>query len=343
MILENIEKVLKQESAYRLKQAQRAVFYELIDSWDEATNLSLALREQLKKECPLKIKSKIFVSKDKNTAKALINLEDGLQIETVLMLHNDKRATVCVSSQVGCPLGCVFCATGQLGFKRNLTPSEIIEQILVMKRYLKNELKEKIKLTNVVFMGMGEPFLNYENVWKAIQIINDKDGFNIGARKISISTAGIVEGIRKMAKEKLQVNLSISLHAPTDELRQKLMPIAKRYPLKNLLKAVDNYILQTSRKVMFEYVMLKGINDSMENAEQLCKIMNKPLYMVNLIAYNQTDKFKPSDPKTIKLFKDYLEKRGIFTTQRYEFGQDIWAACGQLAFREKMSRKIKNR
>ena len=334
MILEKLENILKTEPSFRLKQVKRAVFHELINDWDQATNLSLVLREKLKKECPLEINHQLFFSKDKNTVKALIALEDGSQIETVLMIHTDKRATVCVSCQVGCPLKCAFCATGQMGLKRNLTTGEILDQILLFSRYLKKEFQPKRALTNIVFMGMGEPFLNYENVWEAIRIINDKDCFNIGARKISISTSGITEGIKKMSNEKLQINLSISLHAPTDELREKLMPIAQKYPLKKLLKAVDDYIFKTSRKVMFEYLMINEVNDSMENAEQLVKIMNKPLYMVNLIPYNSTnvaDKFKPSDKKTIKTFKDYLEKRGIFATQRYEFGQDIRAACGQLA------------
>lgn len=335
MIFEKIEEILKNEPPFRLKQAKRAVFHELIEDWDDATNLSLVLRQRLKKECPLELKSKVYVSKNKDTAKFLLTLKDKAQIETVLMLHAGSRATACVSSQVGCPLNCAFCATGQMGFKRNLTVGEILEQVLLISRYLKNEFKPKRTLTNIVFMGMGEPFLNYDNVWEAVRFINDKDGFNIGARKISISTSGIIEGIRKMANEKLQVNLSISLHAPNDELRQKIMPVAKQYPLKKLLATINDYIKKTSRKVMFEYLMLKDTNDSVEEAEQLAKIMNKPLYMVNLIPYNPTDKFKPSETKTIKLFKDYLEKRGIFTTQRYEFGQDIKAACGQLAIESK--------
>lgn len=339
MILEKLDKILKNEPPFRLKQARRAVFHELIEDWNEATNLSLVLRQKLKKECPLELKSKVYVSKNKDTAKFLLTLEDKAQIETVLMLHTGSRATACISSQVGCPLKCAFCATGQMGLKRNLTIGEILEQVLLISRYLKTEFKAKRTLTNIVFMGMGEPFLNYDNVWEAIRIINDKDGFNIGARKISISTSGITEGIKKMANEKLQVNLSISLHAPTDELRQKIMPVARQYPLKKLFKAVDDYILKTSRKVMFEYVMLKGVNDSMESAEQLSKIMDKPLYMVNLIAYNPTDKFKSSEAKTIKQFKDYLEKRRIFTTQRYEFGQDIHAACGQLAIKVHKNKK----
>ena len=331
MILEKLEKLLKDEPTYRLTQAKRAVFHELITNWDQATSLSLKLREKLEKECPIDLKYELFVSKDNNTIKALVELEDQNKIETVLMLHNDKRATVCVSSQVGCPLNCAFCATGQMGFKRSLTTGEILDQILIFCRYLKANYKPARSLTNIVFMGMGEPFLNYDNVWKALRIINDKDGFNIGARKISISTAGVIEGIRKMSDENLQINLSISLHAPTDEIRQEIMPVAKKYPLKRLLKSIDEYIFKTSRKVMFEYLMIKGVNDTMENAEQLSKLLNKPLYMVNLIPYNPTQKFKPSDKRTIRAFKNYLEKRGIFATQRYEFGQDIQAACGQLA------------
>lgn len=334
MILEKLEKILKDESDFRLKQAKRAVYHELIEDWDKATNLSLALREKLKKECPLEIKYKLYFSKDKNTIKALIELEDKNKIEAVLMLHTGRRATVCVSSQAGCPLNCAFCATGQSGFKRDLTPGEMLDQVLIFSRYLKENFKSARNVTNIVFMGMGEPFLNYDNVLKAIKIINHGEGFNIGARKISISTAGITEGIKKMADENLQVNLSISLHAPTDELRKKLMPVAEKYPLKKLIKSIDDYIAKTSRKVMFEYLMIKGINDTMENAEQLSKLLNRPLYMVNLIPYNPTGKFKPSDKKTIKLFKDYLERRGIFTTQRYEFGQGIDAACGQLSANE---------
>jgi len=334
VILEKLEKILKDEPDFRLKQAKRAVYHELILDWDRATNLSLALREKLKKECPLEIKYKLYFSKDKNTIKALIELEDKNKIEAVLMLHSDKRATVCVSSQAGCPLNCVFCATGQGGFKRNLTPGEILDQVLIFSRYLKENFKPARNITNIVFMGMGEPFLNYDNVWKALKIINHGEGFNIGARKISISTAGIIEGIKKMSDEKLQVNLSISLHASNDELRKKLMPVAEKYPLKKLIKSIDDYIAKTSRKVMFEYLMIKDVNDAMENAEQLSKFLNRPLYMINLIPYNPTGKFKPSDKKTIKLFKDYLEKRGIFTTQRYEFGQGIDAACGQLSAQE---------
>ncbi len=306
---------------YRLKQVQRLLYKDLIDNWDKATVLPLEMREELKKSLPLKIDYKIF--EDKNTKKAVINLKDNSKIETVLMEHDSKRATVCVSCQVGCPLGCLFCATGT-SFKRNLEVDEILQQVLLFSRYYR-------KPTNIVFMGMGEPFLNYENVMQAIKILNDPNCFNIGARKISISTAGVIDGIKKFTNEDNQVNLSISLHAPSDELRRKLMPVSNGYTIKELLEVVDDYILKTKRRVMFEYLLIKDINDSMEHAKQLSQLMKRPLYMVNLIPYNSTGKFKRS--LNTKEFKDYLEKQGIFTTQRYEFGHKIDAACGQLANR----------
>jgi 23S rRNA (adenine2503-C2)-methyltransferase len=313
-------KILSDEPEFRKKQVHRALFHELINDWDKATNLSLVLREKLKKEFSLKIKSKLFKSKDGKTIKGLIELEDGLAIETVLMIHGN-RTTVCVSTQVGCAMGCSFCATGTMGLKRNLNYYEIVEQVLLFKR--------THNITNIVFMGMGEPFLNYDNTIAAIKLLNDSNGFNIGSRKISVSTCGIIDGIDKFIKEDLQVNLSISLHASNNELRSKIMPINKKYPLDKLMKKVDEYISKTNRKVMLEYLMIKGVNDSIENAEELYKLIKgRPLYMVNLIKYNPTGKYEGSN--NIKQFKDYLESRGIFITQRYEFGQDIKGACGQL-------------
>ena len=190
------------------------------------------------------------------------------------------------------------------------------------------------KVTNIVFMGMGEPFLNYENVLKAIRILNDKEGFNLGSRHFSISTVGITEGIEKLVKENFQVNLAVSLHAPDDELREKIMPINKKYPLVDILEAVRGYIKKTKRRVMFEYVMIKDVNDSDEQAEKLAELLGGiPLSFVNLISYNPTGIFKPSLPERLKRFKEILEKEGIPVTQRYRFGQDIKAACGQLAGR----------
>ncbi|MFA5926028.1 MAG: 23S rRNA (adenine(2503)-C(2))-methyltransferase RlmN [Parcubacteria group bacterium] len=332
MNLSKIEEIFKNEPAFRLAQARKAVFHDLIKDWNEATTLSKNIREKLQKVAPLEIKGEMFSSKDGRTVKAAMKLEDGLTVETVLMKHTGKRNTICVSSQVGCPLGCLFCVTGSMGFKRNLTASEILDQVLFFARKLKNTDE---KITNIVFMGMGEPFLNWENVKKAVEILNDPNSFGIGARKISVSTAGITEGIEKLAEEFPQSNLAISLHAPDDLLRSEIMPVNKKYPLQKIFKAVDEYIAKTNRKVMFEYVMLSGVNDSEKQAEELAKLLKKPLYMLNLIAYNPNGKFESSSPEKILKFKNILEKAGIFTTQRYRFGTDIEAACGQLAHRKR--------
>lgn len=326
MDLNNLEKVLEKEPKYRLKQAKEAVFLNLISDWQEATFLPLELRQELNKECPLLIKHEIIISKTKDSVKTRITLKDGFKIESVLMRHIDGRNTVCVSSQVGCPLGCLFCATGKMGFKRNLNYSEIIEQVIFFNRYLKKITKHA---TNVTFMGMGEPFLNYENVMKSIRILNDKDGLNIGARSISISTVGIVEGIKELSNEGIQVNLAVSLHAPNNKLRSSLIPINKKYPIETILKEVDEYIKKTKRKVMFEYLLIKDVNDSDELAKELALLMKKPLYFLNLILYNKTGGFEPSSSKRVEGFKKVLKKMNVNFSQRYRFGDDIKAACGQ--------------
>ncbi|MFA6190580.1 MAG: 23S rRNA (adenine(2503)-C(2))-methyltransferase RlmN [Candidatus Staskawiczbacteria bacterium] len=356
MDLSNLEKVLENEPKYRLAQANEAVLKNFISDWSEATFFTKELRDKLNKECPLKIEAEVLVSrprgarlasstdeaaKKSDCIKARITLKDGLQVESVLMRHEDPlrpevsgRNTVCVSCQVGCPLGCLFCATGKMGLKRSLTTNEIVEQVIFFSRYLKPEGKQ---VTNVTFMGMGEPFLNYENVWEAVKIFNDYKYFNIGVRSISISTAGIIEGIKKLSDEKLHVNLAISLHAPNDKLRSQLMPINKRYPLEEVLKTVDQYIEKTKRKVMFEYVLIKDVNDTDEHARELAKIMDntstslsaRKLYFVNLILYNDTGIYQASTAQRVKAFRDILEKLKIRYTQRYRFGDDISAACGQ--------------
>jgi len=256
-----------------------------------------------------------------------MTLDDGLKIETVLMKLND-RYTVCLSSQVGCPLGCSFCATGALGFKRNLSDQEIINQAILWARYLK---PQGVAIDNLVFMGMGEPFLNYDNVMKAIKFLNSQNSLNIGARKISISTVGIIEGIKKMAQEPWQLNLAISLHATRDNLRSELIPTNKKYSIKKIIQAVDDYIEETGRKVMFEYLMIKDVNDSDEEAKALVGLMRAPLYMVNLIPYNSTGKFKASSTDRITKFKQILIDGRVNVTLRRSLGQDISAACGQLA------------
>lgn len=342
-----IEQILSGQPAYRIKQVKKAIFQDLIENWESATTLSKNLRQKLAEVYPLpelKIK-KIMTATDKQTIKALFELNDGQKIESVLMFHEDGRRTVCVSSQAGCAMDCRFCATGEGGFKRNLAAAEIIGQAIFFARLLK---KKSEKITNIVVMGMGEPFLNYDNVMDAIKILNDKDGFNLGARHISISTCGISEGIEKLAKEPLQVNLAISLHAPNNELRSELMPVNNKYPIEKVLAAVDEYIKKTKRRVMFEYLMIDGVNDSGAQAEELGKLLVHSLrfgnqknfarpergyYFVNLISFNQTghSRFKPSPGRKIKEFKEVLENMGVSVTQRYRFGKEIKAACGQLA------------
>jgi len=335
MNLEKLSTVFKTEPSFRFKQANQAIWRDLISSWQEVSNLPKLLREQLERECPLEISAEIEKScKRRSSIKALVALEDGETIETVLIRHKDKRNTVCVSSQVGCPLACEFCATGQFGFRRNLNYREIIEQVVFWLRYLKSEGKEE-KVDNVVFMGMGEPFLNYSEFIKAVKFLNNPETLNIGLRRLSVSTAGIVEGIKKLAGEKLQLNLAISLHAPNDDLRRDLMPIAAKYSLYEIIKAVDNYINKTDRRVMFEYLMIKNVNDSDQMALELAKLMKKSLYFLNLIPYNQTGRFQPSSSERIEKFKNVLEQQGVAVTIRSSFGSDIKAACGQLRGQKK--------
>lgn len=331
MELVKLDKILKAEPAYRLKQAYAAIFQDLIDDWQKVTNLPLGLRQKLNQEFPLEIKAKVLEARTKDSQKALLTLSDDSKIETVLLKHEDGRNTVCVSSQVGCPLGCLFCATGKMGFVRNLEIWEILVQVLFFARDLKKKGK---RVSNLVFMGMGEPFLNYDNVMSAIKILNDKDSLNIGARHISISTIGITEGIKKLANEKLQVNLAISLHAPNNELRSEIIPYNEQYPIRSILKIVNFYLKKTNRQVMFEYLMINDFNDSEDQAEELVELLEllpKYLFVINLIVYNPTKGFEPSSPEKIKKFKDTLIKRKIKVTERYRFGQDIKAACGQLA------------
>ncbi len=333
MNFEKIKKVLAQEPKFRLKQAKKLLFVDLIEDWNEASVFSIELREKLNKEAPLKVEGDLFLAKDNKTAKSILTLEDGLKIETVLMRHKDRN-TVCVSSQVGCPLGCSFCATGKMGFKRNLKYYEIINQVVFFSRFLKNNKDFNSRISNIVFMGMGEPFLNYNEVLRAVEMLNDKDAFNIGARKISVSTAGITEGIDKLAKENMQINLAISLHNTVDKDREELMPVNKKYSIGDIFKAVDKYIEKTNRKVMFEYIMIQGVNDSAQKARELAKLMEGKLYVVNLISYNPTGIFNPSHKNTIKEFRKILEDKGISVTERVSFGEGIEAACGQLLAKE---------
>lgn len=335
MNLSQLSYILKDEPKYRFNQVNQALWQEFVSSWQLVSSLPKNLREKLTTECPLEIKAAVDKTKGKNkSVKALITLEDGEAIETVLIRNQDKRNTVCVSSQVGCPLACTFCATGAFGWRRNLKSEEIVEQVVFWFRYLLEEGRGE-KVDNIVFMGMGEPFLNYEEFIKAVKFLNNPETLNIGSRRMSVSTAGITEGIKRLAGEKLQINLAISLHAANDILRQDLMPVAKKYHLHELLKTVDNYITKTGRRVMFEYLMIKETNDSDQDALALAKLMARPLYLVNLIPYNPTGRFRSSSPERIQKFKDILEANGVAVTVRLSFGGDINAACGQLRGRKK--------
>lgn len=330
MNLDKLSEIIQSGPSFRVKQINKLLYQDLISSWQEASVLPKDLRAKLEKECPLNINAQEVVLKDASI-KVVITLEDKQKVETVLIKNYDKRNTVCVSSQIGCAMGCKFCATGQMGFIRNLSAKEIVEQIL----YFARSLKEKNeKVDNIVFMGMGEPFLNIDNVFRAIEILNSEDKFNIGARKMSISSVGIKKGIDRLIKSKLQVNLAISLHAPNDKLRSHLMPINKKQNINELLELVDSYIEKTGRQVMFEYVMIKGVNDSIKLAKELADILHNKLYMLNLIRYNDSGVFQRSEEKQIQAFKRVLEKRGIKTTLRSSFGNEGQAACGQLAVKK---------
>lgn len=320
---------LKRENQqeYRFPQIYQAVFKNLIFDFDKMTILPQSLREKLKSQIKIFSLKLLKIQKSKDTEKALFGLSDGLSIETVLMRHKDGRKTVCVSSAAGCSVGCKFCATGKLGFKRNLVWQEIVDQVLFFAE------KEKDKKLNIVFMGMGEPFLNYEDVLNAIRILNDKKGFNLRARAISVSTSGVIPGIERFQKEKLEVNLAISLHGADDEIRSSLMPINKVYPLKDLITAAKNYVKTTKRKLFFEYLMLKGVNDDVLSAQKLARVLGREtLFHINLIRYNETGTgFKGSDEKTILNFQKELQKHHLKATIRHSFGEEIEAACGQLA------------
>jgi 23S rRNA (adenine2503-C2)-methyltransferase len=331
MDLTKLGQVLALEPGYRLMQIGRSIYRDLREDWDEFTELPLKLREVLKRETSLSISGTVFKSGNSGSCKALIKLKDGTVVETVLMAHSSSRHTVCVSSQAGCALDCMFCKTGEAGFKRNLSSEEILEQALFFSRYLK---KSGEKITNIVFMGMGEPFLNYDNFLASVKVLNDADKFNIGQRKISVSTCGIIEKIRDFADENLQVNLAVSLNAPNDLIRKQVMPVARKYTIKELLSAVKYYTGKTNRRVMMEYVLLKGINDLPEHAEELSLKLRGLLCFINLITYNGEDESKKPRLKEISEFKKILLKNRTPFTQRYRFGDDINAACGQLVYSE---------
>ncbi len=332
----------KKQPAYRLKQATRAFYVELQDSWDSVTAWPAALREEAKIAVPWTAMTAIHTQESKagDTVKTLFSCQDGAKIETVLMRHEDgERNTVCISCQVGCPMGCTFCATGTMGLKRQLTADEIVEQVIFYVRWLrkKGEAEDKPdRAINVVFMGMGEPMNNYDEVMKAVRMMNSKNGLGLGARHISISTCGVVPGILKLADEPEQVNLAVSLHSAIDKTRTNIMPVNRAYDVTKLMRAVRTYVEKTNRKVFFEYLMLKGINDTREEADALADLLqeNPRLYHVNVIKYHDTDMFESTTRDGRMEFIERLRERGIPVTHRRTFGEDIDAACGQLAVNE---------
>lgn len=311
------------EKPFRAEQIFKWVYQEKVKSFDEMTNISLELREKLKQEyniCNFEIIKKQESSD--GTKKYLFDLLDGNAIETVLMSYH-HGFSICVSSQVGCKMGCKFCASTGIQFVRSLTSGEIVEQIIAV------EQDEKIKISNVVFMGIGEPLDNYDNVINAVRIINNPKGLNIGARHISISTSGLVPKIYKLAEENIQCTLSISLHATTDEKRSKMMPVNNTYNIEELMKACRDYINSTNRRISFEYALAKDNNDNLKDAQELVKLLKGMLCHVNLIPINKIEngEFTKSTNENIIKFRDYLNEHGIVATIRRELGSDIDAAC----------------
>ncbi|MCU0520350.1 MAG: 23S rRNA (adenine(2503)-C(2))-methyltransferase RlmN [Anaerolineae bacterium] len=318
------------ESRYRAKQIWAWLYKQLASEISQMTSLSKALRTKLEERARLAVPAVIAAQEsiDGETRKDLLSMADGEQVEVVLMRYIDRK-TACVSTQIGCAVGCQFCATGQMGFRRNLTSGEIVAQVLHLERELQAQQQ---RLTNVVFMGMGEPFLNYDNTLAAIYRLMHPDGLQMGQRRITVSTAGVVPGIRRFTAEDIQVNLAVSLHAATDEVRSALMPINKRYGLDNLFKAVQEYIEKTNRQVTFEWVLIDGVNDTPEQASALAARIAGMLAHVNLIALNPTDGYpgQPSSPERTTAFATILEHKHIPHTLRLRRGTDISAGCGQL-------------
>lgn len=324
--IEQITDKLK-ASKFRARQIHNWIYLKSVKSIDEMSDLSVKFREELSKIAKVTdVKIKVKQESSDGTLKYLLEYPDGACVETVLMrFDNRANLTACVSSQVGCAVNCSFCATGKRGFIRNLTYKEIIEQVLTIQR------DTGLKVTNVVFMGQGEPLLNLENVLKAMDIFNEN--FQIGARRLTVSTSGIIPQINELAKLKMQSTLAISLHAPNHEIRKKLMQIENKYNMNDLHAALENYIAVTGRRITVEYLLIKDINDSVENAKELAGYLHDLKCNINLIPYNPTaknDYERPSNNSVMK-FKYLLEHSGKKVTVRLERGTDIDAACGQLS------------
>ncbi len=298
-----------------------------VTRFEDMTNLSKALREKLDTAfyitAPKVVRKQ--VSKKDGTIKYLWRLQDGNCVETVVMRYHHGN-TVCISSEVGCAMGCVFCASTIGGLVRRLTPSEMLDQVLF------SQLDSGLEISNIVLMGIGEPLDNYQTVLRFLELVNSPDGMNIGMRHISLSTCGLVDQILRLAQEKLQITLSVSLHAPTDEIRKTIMPVNRKYPVDVLLDACRQYFQITGRRISFEYAMIRDVNDSRETAETLARKLNGIGAHVNLIPLNNVEEspLKPSLPATVAEFQKTLEKHGITATVRRTLGSDIDASCGQL-------------
>lgn len=322
------------ERPFHARQIIEWIYQKGAVSWDAMTNLSKDLRVKLAARFRLPVLElcKMTPSKDGETYKFLWTLHDGNKVESVLICSGARR-TVCVSSQVGCPARCAFCASGQGGFYRNLRPSEIIEQVLQIQHWLAPRGE---RVSHVVFMGMGEPLKNYESVVKVIALLTRDDRFGLSHRRITVSTVGIVEGIRRLAFEAVPVNLALSLHAPNQHIRKKIIPYARKYPLEDILQAVEEYSAKTKRDITYEYVLLAGINDHPDHAFELGNLLKGKQCTVNLIPYNPISgvKLRRPDKRAVKEFRSVLFGLHIVNTCRYTKGDDIAAACGQLALQE---------
>jgi 23S rRNA (adenine2503-C2)-methyltransferase len=320
-----------QQPAFRTKQLLEGLYGKLYSDFLQFANIPNPLKLKLSEDLeinPLTL-SRELISEDRQTEKALFELVDGSKIESVLM-HYEERNSLCISTQVGCPMDCVFCATGQMGFKRNLSSGEILGQVIYYMRKLREQGES---LTNVVYMGMGEPFLNYDNLIASLQHLNNPDMLNFGARRVTISTVGIIPKIDKFTELDSQVNLAVSLHAPTDEVRNTIVPANRLYPIKPLIAACRRYTDRTHRRLTFEYALIDSVNDSLEQADQLAYLLKGLLCHVNLIALNPSNEYpmSGSDKSQVYAFHEQLLQHGIQTTVRLRRGLEINAGCGQLA------------
>jgi 23S rRNA (adenine2503-C2)-methyltransferase len=321
------------EPSYRARQVYEAIARGLVTDFASVTTLPGPLRQALAERLtPVSLVEVETRAAPRGTArKTLFSTADGHPVEAVLMLVAG-RATVCVSTQVGCAVGCSFCASGRLGLRRDLTAEEVVDQVLHFARALRAEGGRRV--TNVVFMGMGEPFHNYDETLRACRLLNDAAGFGLAARAVSVSTVGVVPGIDRFAAEPLQLNLAVSLHAATDDLRDRLVPLNRTYPMDDLFAACARYVEHTRRKLLFEYVVLRGVNDTPAQVLALAQRLRRPLYHLNLIAYNETGgDFSRPAPGEIEALRARLERAGVSVTVRHSPGGDIEAACGQLALR----------